>query len=109
VQSETYTVGVFKAQAMKEARRDEVEELEIIGLNFDVVRIAGVWQADDERSVIGEIVYDKVLIDKLGLWAISVFILEKLLNILKAQEFSRYYKLKSRRKREKDRKNRQSL
>ncbi len=106
VKAETYAEAVFMAQAMKEDRRDEVDDLEIIALNFDLVRTAGVWQSDENDEPLHEIIYDTDLIDRSGFRAVSIIILEKLLNVLKTQEFTRYYKLKSRRQREKNRKNR---
>ena len=109
VQADTYAEAIFKAHAMKEDRRDEVEDLEIIGLNFDMVRVAGVWQEDENGELIDDITYDTDLIDLTGFRAVSIFVLERLLNILKTWEFSRYYKLKSKRARRKNRKRRDSL
>lgn len=99
VQAETYAEAVFKAQALRTDSLDEVEGVEIVGHNFDYVRVAGVWQEDQEGRVIGEIFYETDLTDPSPIRATLITVLSSCLNWLKNSNRRSYYKLKSRRKR----------
>lgn len=99
VQAETYAEAVFKAQALRTDSLDEVEGLEIVGHNFDFVRVAGVWQEDSQGQVIGEINYDTDLIDRSVTRAFLISVFEFLLTWLKTSNRRSYYKLKRRKQR----------
>jgi hypothetical protein len=78
---------------------DEVEGVEIVGHNFDYVRVAGVWQEDKEGRVIGEIFYETDLTDPSPIRAFLITVLSSCLNWLKDSNRRTYYKLRSRRRR----------
>lgn len=99
VQAETYAEAVFKAQALRTDSLEDVEGLEIIGHNFDFVRIAGVWQEDEEGRVIGEINYETDLIDRSIIRSSLISALEICLKWLRTSNRRNYYKLRRRKKR----------
>jgi hypothetical protein len=99
VEAETYAEAVFKAQALRTDSLSEVEGLEVIGHNFDFVRIAGVWQEDEEGKVVGEINYETDLIDRSVVRSFLISALEVCLKWLKTSNRRSYYRLKNRKHR----------